>query len=407
MGLLCVGGTLLYARTFDLGSLVFLVADYLIFAVLPAVVARIVARRRSLVTAMHTRNVQLYDQQAAVARQARERERTRIARDLHDSLGHQLTLISLYTGTLATADDEQREATVGLLRTTSAAAMGELRQILGILHEENGDGQGVAQPLSSLDDLIARARTAGAEVTLSRDGEARPLAPMVEHAAYRVIQEGVTNALRHARGGAVRVTLRYEPDAVIAEVVNEPGSPHAGPTSGQGLIGLGERIRLAGGALYHGRTPAGGFRIAAMLPYEGEAAPVSQPAGDFTQQMYRSAQRSRIGLIAVGVGIVGVVGLCGGVLILSETVLTVDRDTYDAATVGAREDAVRDSLPDPEAATVGAAGGGPAPAGATCIDYQGSFLAQLRDENPGDLHYRFCFAGGVLVAKQIFHEPEA
>ena len=177
LGLLCLGGTLLYEHTFDPGSVVFLVAAYLMSAVLPAVVARIVARRRSLVTAMHTRNVQLYDQQAAVARQARERERTRIARDLHDSLGHQLTLISLYTGTLATADDEQREATVGLLRTTSAAAMGELRQILGILHEENGDGQGIAQPLSSLDDLIARARTAGAEVTLSRDGAARPLAP--------------------------------------------------------------------------------------------------------------------------------------------------------------------------------------------------------------------------------------
>ena len=134
---------------------------------------------------------------------------------------------------------------------------------------------------------------------------------------------------------------------------------------------------------------------------------MTQPAGDFTQQMYRSAQRSRIGLIAVGVGIAGVVGLCGGVLILGETVLTVDRDTYDAAVVGQREDAVRDSLPDPEAATVGAVGAGPAPAGATCIDYQGSFLAQLDDENPGDLHYRFCFAGGVLVAKQVFHEPDA
>ncbi|MET0494504.1 MAG: histidine kinase [Actinoplanes sp.] len=407
VGLLGLGGTLLYERTFDLGSVVVLVAAYLIFAVLPAVVARIVARRRTLVTAMHTRNVQLYDQQAAVARQARERERTRIARDLHDSLGHQLTLISLYTGTLATADDEQRESTVGLLRATSAAAMGELRQILGILHEENGDAHGVAQPLSSLDDLISRARTAGAEVTLGRDGESRPLAPMVEHAAYRVIQEGVTNALRHARGGAVRVTLRYEPDAVIAEVVNDPGAPHDGPTTGQGLIGLGERIRLAGGALYHGRTPAGGFRIAAMLPYEGQATPVTRPAGDFTQQMYRSAQRSRIGLIAVGIGIAGVVGLCGGVLILGETVLTVDRDTYDAATVGQREDAVRDSLPDPEAATVGAVGGGPAPAGATCLDYQGSFIAQLSDENPGDLHYRFCFAGGVLVAKQVFYEPTA
>jgi DNA-binding CsgD family transcriptional regulator len=116
----------------------------------------------------------------------------RIARDLHDSLGHQLTLTSLYAGTLGSADEQQREATVGLLRTTSAAAMGELRQILGILHQEDGGEQGTAQPLSSLDDLIGAAASAGATITLSRDGEPRPLPPLVEHAAYRVIQEGVT-----------------------------------------------------------------------------------------------------------------------------------------------------------------------------------------------------------------------
>jgi len=411
VGLLSIGGVLLYEGAFNLGSLVFLVADYLLFAVLPAVVALIVGRRRRLVTAMHSRNLQLYDQQAAVARQARERERNRIARDLHDSLGHQLTLISLYSGTLVGADEAQREATVGLLRTTSAAAMGELRQIVGILHEESGEQHGGGQPLSNLDDLVTKARSAGAAVVLSRDGEVRPAAPMVEHAAYRVIQEGVTNALRHARGGAIQAILRYEPDALIAEVVNEPGLPHDGTTSGQGLIGLGERIRLAGGVLYHGRMPDGRFRIATMLPYEGQVADGAPaavpPAGDFTQQMYRSAQRSRIGLIALGVGIVGVVGLCAGVLIVGETVLTVDRDTYDAVTVGQSEDDVRDRLPDAEAATVGAVGGGPVPAGATCIDYPGSFVAQLSDPKPGDLQYRFCFAGGVLTAKQIFYEPDS
>jgi hypothetical protein len=123
--------------------------------------------------------------------------------------------------------------------------------------------------------------------------------------------------------------------------------------------------------------------------------------------MYRSAQRSRIGLVALGVGIAGVVGLCAGVMILGETVLTVDQDTYDAATVGQSEDDVRDRLPDPEAATVGAVGGGPVPAGATCIDYPGSYFAQLSDPGSGDRHYRFCFAGGMLTAKQVFSEPAA
>jgi hypothetical protein len=101
------------------------------------------------------------------------------------------------------------------------------------------------------------------------------------------------------------------------------------------------------------------------------------------------------------------VGLCAGALILGETVLTVDRDTYDAATVGQSEDDVRDGLPDPEAATVGAVGGGPSPAGATCVDYPGSYVAHLNDPHPGELHYRFCFAGGVLAAKQMFYEPDA
>lgn len=411
VGALCLPATLLITGPFEIGSLMILGADYLMFAVLPAVVAWIVGRRRRLVTAMHTRNVQLHDEQAAVARQARERERTRIARDLHDSLGHQLTLISLYTGILSTADEAQRETAIGLLRTTSAAAMGELRQILGILHEENDEQQSVAQPLSSLDDLIAGTRSAGAEVTLHRDGEARPLTPMVEHAAYRVIKEGVTNALRHARGAAIRVALRYEPDAVIAEVVNEPGLPHEGPTSGQGLIGLGERIRLAGGALYHGRTPDGRFRIAAMLPYEGPvtgAEPaVAAPVGDFTRQMYRSAQRSRIGLVAAGIGVAGVAGLCAGTVILGETVISVDRETFDAAMIGQSEKQVRDTLPDPEAATAGATGGGTIPAGTTCVDYPGSLIEHLADERPGHRHYRFCFAGGVLTAKQSFYEPEA
>jgi signal transduction histidine kinase len=391
----------------EAGLLLVLVAVFLFVGVVPAVVGRAIGRRRRLVTAMHTRNVQLHDQQAAVAQQARERERTRIARDLHDSLGHQLTLISLYAGTLGSADEQQREATVGLLRTTSAAAMGELRQILGILHQEDVGEHGTAQPLSSLDDLIGAAASAGATITLSRDGEPRPLPPLVEHAAYRVIQEGVTNALRHARGAAVRVTLRYEPDAVIAEVVNGPGRPHDGPTTGQGLLGLTERLRLAGGVLYHGRTPDDGFRIAAMLPYEGQVPSAGSPVpppGDFAQQLYRSQQRSRIGLVALGVGLVAVVGLCGAVVVLAETAVTVAPGTFNSVQVGQNEVVVRNRLPDPEAATVGALGGDPVPDGATCIDYQASLLVQLRDDNDGDLLYRFCFAGGVLVAKQTFHQ---
>ena len=410
-------------ETRDLSTMILLCLVFFLISVLPAVVAWAVARRRLQVSAMHWRNVQLHDQQAVVARQARSRERTRIARDLHDSLGHQLTLISLYAGTLGSASEEQRAETVRLLRTTSASAMAELRQILGVLRQEDTDESGVAQPLSSLEDLATAAGSAGAHVTLTRGGTPRPLPPLIEHAAYRVIQEGVTNALRHARGATVDVILRYEPDALIAEVVNGPGLPHDAPTTGQGLIGLGERIRLAGGVLYHGTIPGNGFRLAAMLPYQADlpdadgaldpdrAAPIAPDptgpapasgAGDFAVLMSRSAARSRWAIAAVAVGIVAVLALSGAALVLTPMV-SVRPETYHAIQVGQSEPEVREMLPDPEAAVTGAVGGDPPPPGATCIDYKASLLTQMEQDTDQELLYRFCFDGGVLVTKATFH----
>jgi signal transduction histidine kinase len=410
-------------ETRELSSIILVCLVFVVIAVLPAVVAWMVARRRLQVRAMHWRNVQLHDQQAVVARQARSRERTRIARDLHDSLGHQLTLISLYAGTLDSASPEQRAETVRLLRTTSASAMAELRQILGVLRQEDTDESGVAQPLTSLEDLATAAGSAGAQVTLTRGGTPRPLPPLIEHAAYRVIQEGVTNALRHARGAPVDVILRYEPDALIAEVVNGPGLPHDAPTTGQGLIGLGERIRLAGGVLYHGVTPGNGFRLAAMLPYqaglpdddggsdltpatpmqpEPKAPAPATGAGDFALLMSRSAKRSKWGIAAVVVGIVAVLALCCTALVLTP-MISVRPETYNAIQVGQSESEVRDMLPDPETAVTGAVGGDPRPPGAVCIDYKASLLTQMEQDTDQDLLYRFCFDGGVLVAKATFH----
>jgi signal transduction histidine kinase len=431
LALCCLAaGVWYWDSTRDLTSMILLCLLFVLVAVLPAVVAWTVARRRRQVSAMHWRNVQLHDQQAVVARQARSRERTRIARDLHDSLGHQLTLISLYAGTLGSASEEQRAETVRLLRTTSASAMAELRQILGVLRqEEDPDESGVAQPLTSLEDLATAAGSAGAQVTLTRGGTPRPLPPLIEHAAYRVIQEGVTNALRHARGAPVDVILRYEPDALIAEVVNGPGMPHDAPTSGQGLIGLGERIRLAGGVLYHGVTAGNGFRLAAMLPYQaglpdGDGGPDLTPAtpaqpgpagpadpagpapatgaGDFALLMSRSAKRSKWGIAAVAVGIVAVLALCCAALVLTPMV-SVRPETYNAIQVGQSESEVREMLPDPDAAVTGAVGGDPRPPGAACIDYKASLLTQMEQDTEQDLLYRFCFNGGVLVAKATFH----
>ncbi|MDY7088062.1 MAG: histidine kinase [Actinomycetota bacterium] len=374
---------------------------FAMLAVLPAGVARTVRRRRTLLDAMHGRNLQLHSQQQEVARQAQARERARIARDMHDSLGHKLTLISLYSGMLRTAGDEQRAETADLVKQTSSAAMTELRQILGLLGQD--DPQSSVRPLTGLDELAEQARASGARVELIREGEPVPQASMTEHAAYRVIQEGLTNALRHAQGGSITLLLRYEPDALIAVVTNTAGQRVVRVTSGQGLLGLAERVRIAGGLLYHGPTPDGGYRVAATLPHLDDTnpaavAPESPPeaAADFVAVIEGHRRRSRFVLVATSLSVAAFLALCvAGVWLLS-VFAAVNRETYDAARVGASENEVRETLPDAEIATATPEG---------CLDYPASLTEQLREES-GSLNYRFCFRDGKLADKQIIRgEP--
>ena len=380
-------------------------ALFMLLAVLPAGAARLLRRRRRLLAALHQRNVQLHTQQGEVARQAQTRERARIARDLHDSLGHKLTLISLYAGMLRTAvDDDQRSDAADLVRQTSSAAMTELRQILGILGQD--DSQSSVRPLTGLDELAEQARASGAEVQIVRDGQPQPLAALTEHAAYRVIQEGLTNALRHAQGGAIVLLLRYEPDALVAAVTNTAGQRVARATSQQGLLGLAERVRIANGMLYHGSTPDGGFRLAATLPYLGDepalAEQASPPAtgADFAGLIERHQRRSRLALAATALSVAVFLVLCVAGVWLVTALIVVDRDTYDAIRVGQPEDEVRAVLPDVDAAVTDAVGGREVP-GASCVDYDSSFLDQLRTGS-GPTIYRFCFRDGTLVDKQAF-----
>ncbi|SDT42190.1 Histidine kinase [Actinoplanes derwentensis] len=366
-------------------------ALFAFLACAPAGVARLVRRRRTLLAAMHRRNVQLHHGQAEIARQAQARERTRIARDLHDSLGHKLTLISLYAGMARTDETD-------LIRQTSSAAMTELRQILGLLAPD--DGQPSVRPLTGLDELADQARASGADVEIVREGEPRPLAAMTEHAAYRVIQEGLTNALRHAHGGSIVLMLRYESDALIARVTNTPGRRTVSVTSGQGLLGLTERVRVANGMLYHGPTPDGGFRLAATLGYTTPFAPEPFPdlpdGPDFVSIVDRQGRRSRIALALTGLAIAGFLVLCAAGTWLTAALVAVDRETYDAIRIGQPEAEVRELLPDADVALTGAPGG--------CVDYQAGLLDQLRVES-GEMIYRFCFRDGVLVGKQAREVP--
>jgi signal transduction histidine kinase len=248
-----VGGVMVAGR--DGGSaepFVTMVSGVLLTYVGPYLLGRL---RRRLV-------LQRGREQSSREEQARLRERTRIARDMHDSLGHDLALIAVRAGGLELSPgltSEQVRA-AGELREAAADATERLRQIVGLLREQ-GEGAPLTPEGEGVADLVARARDSGMEITLSVSGEP-PL-------AHRVVQEGLTNAAKHAPGARVSVTV-----APVGVVVRN-GAPQGRPAAvggGLGLAGLRERVRLAGGTLRAG--PLGdGFELRVDLPRVGEADP--------------------------------------------------------------------------------------------------------------------------------------
>jgi len=215
----------------------------------------------------------------ALARDAVAAERARMARELHDIVAHSVSIIAVQAGAaeaLLDADDrEKARAHVQAVRRTAHEALVELRRLLGVLREEDPEYR--PQPgLDRLEELLEEARRAGLRVELERDGLPERIPAGVDLAAYRIVQEGLTNARRHA--GAVRAVVRVRRDGgrLELEVVNDPASPDvAGGTgggSGHGLAGMRERARLSGGTLEAGPIDDGGFRVHASLPLEESAA---------------------------------------------------------------------------------------------------------------------------------------
>jgi signal transduction histidine kinase len=392
-----VGAAALKNHTIGPLTLLFSIGIFLVVTVFPATLAQLSAQRRRIVTLMHERTLYLSEQQQIIAERARTREANRIAREMHDSLGHRLTLISLYAGALRSAPSAD---TVKLLHATSVSAMDELRQILAVLRAEDGELDGD----HDLDKLVEEARAAGARITLDRSGEAVDVPAMIEHAAYRTLQEGITNALRHAQGGAIRAAVRFEDGAMVVEVVNEPGRGQDGATGGQGLYGLAERVRLAGGVLYHGAEPGGGFRVAATLPLtrvEPTPAERQQQADDnvehqLGEDLRRVDRRRRAWTVIVSLGALLVVGLCGGGLWIVIRQQTVSSTTYQRVRIGDAADGVRKKLPDRSAALDPGQVLPAAPPGGDCVDYRAAPTLQ----SAGVEGYRFCFRGGALISKE-------
>jgi signal transduction histidine kinase len=221
---------------------------------------------------LHVREVEQRAEEAERTREetARRRaveERLRIARELHDSLTHSISVIQVQAGVaehLARKRGEDVPPALLAIKEAGADAARELRATLSVLRAaEDGDGSGLCQ----LDSLVARARAAGLPVTVTVTGAERPLPPDVDRAAYRIVQEALTNVSRHAGQACASVRLQYTQEALTVQV-DDDGTGNGTRPAGQGLglIGMRERVSALGGRLHAGPQDGGGFRVRAELP---------------------------------------------------------------------------------------------------------------------------------------------
>ncbi|MER7519877.1 histidine kinase [Streptomyces sp. NPDC126499] len=238
----------------------------------------LVRSRRRLVEALRDRALRAEAEAELRVEQAQRLAREAIAREMHDVLAHRLTLLSVHAGALEFRPDappEQIARAAGVIRESAHEALQDLREIIGVLRAPDEDKGGAAerpQPtLASLDGLVAEVREAGMRITLDSEVTDPGTAPAATgRTVYRIVQEALTNARKHAPGAEVTVTLRGRPgEGLTVDVRNAApvGPVPPVPGSGQGLIGLTERATLAGGRLGHGPTPDGGFAVHAWLPW--------------------------------------------------------------------------------------------------------------------------------------------
>lgn len=243
------------------------------FVLWPATLGAYVPARAQLVAASIERAERAEAAQELLARKAVFEERVRIAGEMHDVVGHRVSLMVLHAGAveMAAADASKVRLLAEQTQAAGRQALQELRQLVGLLRAEDADEPAPLSPQPTLADLAAlveESRQAGMDVTLQPLGQVRVVAEMVERTAYRVVQEALTNAGRHAPGGPVRVTLDYRPDALAVQIVN--GQATREPTTvagrGHGLVGLRERALALGGRLRADPHLDGGFSVEAVLP---------------------------------------------------------------------------------------------------------------------------------------------
>jgi signal transduction histidine kinase len=270
----------LLTQDLDSGRIVLTIAFVFLYAGAPAALGLLVSTRASLTESLRQLERAREEALAASRDAARAQERARIGREIHDAVGHHATLIAVGAAAIAasTAEEETRRG-AEQLRGLAKRALAEMRAALGLL-----DASEPVAGLSEISALVAGSRAAGVDVDLDESGDAVEVAPGTGRAAYRVVQESLTNAARHAAGARVSVLLRWRPTELVVEVRNGPASAaprHPDTGGGAGLTGLAERVTAAGGELTARPQPDGGFAVRAAFPLD---PPPTAPAAPVREQ---------------------------------------------------------------------------------------------------------------------------
>jgi signal transduction histidine kinase len=233
------------------------------------IIGRIILGRRRRIDELEALTLELEEQRELQAQAAVAVERGRIARELHDVIAHNVSMMVVQAGAAArvlVGEQPDVRAALEAVEGTGRETVDEMRRLIGVVRSDDGLALAPQPTLADLERLVANVREAGLAVALRIEGSPVPLPPGIDLSAYRIVQEALTNALKHAGEARASVVVRYGKSAVEVEVSDDGDGSGAGGGSGQGLIGMRERVALWGGELEAGRRDGGGFAIRARLP---------------------------------------------------------------------------------------------------------------------------------------------
>jgi signal transduction histidine kinase len=237
------------------------------FVLIAWLAGRGVRTRTRLTEELHEAAVRAQEAHEEEVARAAADERRRIAREMHDVVAHSVSVMVVQAGgarRILERDPARAVEAAARIEDVGRAALVEMRRLLGLLH--HGDERAPQPTLRELDALVERTRAAGLPVSLTVEGEPRALPVGMDLAAYRVVQEALTNAIKHAGAAPTEVTVRWRPAHLELEIVDRGGGAANGHGGGHGLVGMEERVRLYDGELRTGRRRGGGFEVVARLP---------------------------------------------------------------------------------------------------------------------------------------------